>query len=114
MPGPDVVIDEGPKLPPLPAAVEVAAYRIATEAITNAIRHAGARHCRVRIVANTALEVEVTDDGHGWDGRLIPGVGIQSMRERAADLGGTLTIERVPGGGTSVLARLPLTTGSAS
>ena len=110
MAGPDVVIDEGPKLPPLPAAVEVAAYRIATEAITNAIRHAGARHCRVRIVANTALEVEVTDDGHGWDGRLIPGVGIQSMRERAADLGGTLTIERVPGGGTSVLARLPLMT----
>ena len=114
MAGPDVVIDEGPGLPPLPAAVEVAAYRIATEAITNAIRHAGARHCRVQIVANTALEVEVTDDGHGWDGRLIPGVGIQSMRERAADLGGTLTIERVPGGGTSVLARLPLLTAGAS
>ena len=56
----------------------------------------------------------MTDDGHGWDGRLIPGVGIQSMRERAADLGGTLTIERMPGGGTSVLARLPLTSGSAS
>jgi len=114
MPGPEVVIDDGLELPPLPAAVEVAAYRIATEATTNAIRHAGARHCRVRIIANAALEVEVTDDGHGWDGRLIPGVGIQSMRERAADLGGTLTIERMPGGGTSVLARLPLTSGSAS
>jgi two-component system, NarL family, sensor kinase len=114
MPGPEVEIDDGIELPPLPAAVEVAAYRIATEAITNAIRHAGARHCRVRIIANTALEVEVTDDGHGWEGRLTPGVGIQSMRERAADLGGTLTIAPVPGGGTSVLARLPLTTGSAS
>jgi signal transduction histidine kinase len=114
MPGPEVQIDDGIELPPLPAAVEVAAYRIATEAITNAIRHAGAKHCRVRIVANTALEVEVTDDGRGWDGRLTPGVGIQSMRERAADLGGTLTIEPVPGGGTSVLARLPLATGSAS
>lgn len=112
--GPEVVIDEGPRLPPLPAAVEVAAFRIATEAITNAIRHAGARQCRVRIIANTALEVEVTDDGHGWEGRLTPGVGIQSMRERAADLGGTLTIEPVPGGGTSVIARLPLTTASAS
>ncbi len=56
----------------------------------------------------------MTDDGHGWEGRLTPGVGIQSMRERAADLGGTLTIEPVPGGGTSVLARLPLTTASAS
>jgi two-component system NarL family sensor kinase len=114
LPGPDVVIVPGAELPPLPAAVEVAAYRIATEAITNAIRHAGARHCRVRITANSALEVEVTDDGHGWAGRLSPGVGIQSMRERAADLGGTLTIEPVPGGGTSVLARLPLTPGSAS
>jgi len=113
-PGPDVVIVPGAELPPLPAAVEVAAYRIATEAITNAIRHAGARQCRVRITANSALEVEVTDDGHGWAGRLSPGVGIQSMRERAADLGGTLTIEPVPGGGTSVLARLPLTSGSAS
>ncbi len=114
MPGPDVVIVAGAELPPLPAAVEVAAYRIATEAITNAIRHAHARQCRVRITANAALEVEVTDDGHGWAGRLTPGVGIQSMRERAADLGGTLTIEPVPGGGTSVLACLPLTTGSAS
>ena len=113
-PGPDVVIVPGPELPPLPAAVEVAAYRIATEAITNAIRHADARQCRVRITANTALEVEVTDDGHGWAGRLSPGVGIQSMRERAADLGGTLTIEPAPGGGTSVRARLPLTSGSAS
>ena len=113
MPGTEVVIDAGLELPPLPAAVEVAAYRIATEAITNAIRHAGARTCRVRVIANEALEVEVTDDGHGWEGQLIPGVGIQSMRERAADLGGTLTIERVPGGGTSVLARLPLTIGSA-
>ena len=67
MPGPDVVIDDGLELLPLPAAVEVAAYRIATGAITNAIRHAGARHCRVRIIAN---------------------IGIPSMRERAADLGG--------------------------
>jgi signal transduction histidine kinase len=105
---PDVVIVVGPPLPPLPAAVEVAAYRIATEAITNAIRHGGARQCRVRIIANASLVVEVTDDGHGWEGPLIPGVGIQSMRERAADLGGTLRIERAPGGGTSVLARLPL------
>jgi len=114
MPGPEVVLDNVLELPPLPAAVEVAAYRIATEAITNAIRHSGATRCRVRITADTALEVEVTDDGHGWTSRLTPGVGIQSMRERASDLGGTLTIEPVPGGGTSVVARLPLTMGSAS
>jgi signal transduction histidine kinase len=113
-PGPDIAVEAVLELPRLPAAVEVAAYRIATEAITNAVRHAGARHCRVRIIADATLEVEVTDDGHGWAGQLVPGVGIQSMRERAADLGGTLTIERTPRGGTSVLARLPLTTGNAS
>jgi signal transduction histidine kinase len=92
----------------------VAAYRIATEAITNAIRHAKAQHCRVRIVADKDLEVEVTDDGRGWEGRLIPGVGIQSMRDRAADLGGTLTIEPVGGGGTTVRARLPLVAGGVA
>lgn len=113
LPGPDVTIVDGPPLPALPAAVEVAAYRITTEAITNAIRHGAAQHCRVRIIADVCLEVEVTDDGHGWEGPLIPGVGIQSMRERAADLGGTLTIEPVPGGGTRVLARLPVITGTA-
>lgn len=112
--GPDVVFVDGPELPPLPAAVEVAAYRIATEAITNAIRHAEAQHCRVRIVADTDLEVEVTDDGRGWEGQLTPGVGIQSMRDRAADLGGTLTIEPVRGGGTTVRARLPLIAGSVA
>ena len=114
MPGPEVVVDAALELPRLPAAVEVAAYRIASEAITNAVRHAGARHCHVRIVADASLELEVTDDGHGWLGQLKPGVGILSMRERAADLGGTLTIEPMVGGGTSVVARLPLTTGAAS
>jgi signal transduction histidine kinase len=114
MEGPEIVLDDVPELPPLPAAVEVAAYRIATEAITNAIRHSDATRCRVRITADRALEVEVTDNGHGWSGRLTPGVGIQSMRERAADLGGTLTIEAAPGGGTSVRARLPLTMDSAA
>ncbi len=114
MRGPEIVLDDMPYLPALPAAVEVAAYRIATEAITNAIRHSNATRCRVRITADTALVVEVTDDGHGWTGRLTPGVGIQSMRERAADLGGTLTIEPVPGGGTRVRARLPLTIDSAA
>ena len=113
--GPEVVVEAGAALPPLPAAVEVAAYRIAVEAITNAVRHAGARRCRVLIRASDALEVEVTDDGGGWSEPLRPGVGIRSMRERAADVGGTLRIERAPGGGTSVLASLPLSfAGSAA
>lgn len=103
----DVVVD-GDRLPPLPAAVEVAAYRIATEAITNSARHSGAQSCRVSIVAGMDLELEVTDDGSSWVGRLMPGVGIQSMRERAAELGGRVTFERTPTGGTTVRARLPL------
>lgn len=107
-PGLEMVVDGGVELPPLPAAVEVAAYRIVTEAITNAARHSGAQSCRVRIVAGVDLELEVTDDGHGWEGHLTPGVGIQSMRERAAELGGVVTVARNPGGGTSVRARLPL------
>lgn len=95
-------------LPVLPAAVETAAYRIALEAITNVARHAGARHCQVRVTCNETLDVEVTDDGHGIPARP-PGVGMASMRERAAELGGSCTVASRPGGGTDVLARLPVT-----
>jgi signal transduction histidine kinase len=97
-------------LAPLPAAVEVAAYRIATEALTNVVRHAGARHCAVRlsVAGGHTLVVEVTDDGLGIPSHHRPGVGLASMRERAAELLGTCTVERGPRGGTRVEARLPL------
>lgn len=95
-------------LPSLPAAVEVAAYRIAVEAMTNAVRHAGARLCRVRLEAAAQLTIEVTDDGGGLPAPERPGTGLESMRERAAELGGEVTIERRPEGGTRVIARLPL------
>ena len=94
-------------LPPLPAAVEVAAYRIATEALTNVVRHANARHCTVRIAVNEHLEIEVTDDGRGI-GKPTPGVGLSSMRERADELGGTCSVVLAEGGGTMVRAELPL------
>lgn len=93
-------------LGPLPAAVEVAAYRIATEALTNVVRHANAERCTVRLAHNGALEVEITDDGHGLDPLRGVGVGLTAMRERAAELGGTVTIESSETG-TRVLARLP-------
>jgi signal transduction histidine kinase len=96
------------QLPDLPAAVEVAAYRITVEAMTNAVRHAGARLCRVRVEAGSQLTIEVTDDGRGLPSPLRPGTGIESMRERAEELGGAIAIEPRPGGGTRVLARLPL------
>jgi len=55
-----------------------------------------------------ALEVEIIDDGQGLPARLRPGIGLTSMRERAAEVGGTCMIESMPGGGTRVFARLPL------
>ena len=99
------------KLPPLPAAVEVACYRIVQEALTNVARHAHARTCLLRLSVDResgVLEVEITDDGVGISGGRVAGVGLSSMRERAEELGGTLTVERGSEGGTLVLARLPL------
>ncbi len=95
----------------LPAAVEVAAYRIVLEALTNVALHAPGASASVRIaLADTAgLEIEVSDDavpGAAW----TPGVGIASMRERAAEVGGTLTSGPTPTGGI-VRARLPLAGG---
>jgi two-component system, NarL family, sensor kinase len=106
--GIDVVIDSPPEgLGRLPAAVEVAAYRIVTEAITNVTRHAQASTCTVRISLNGALELDVTDDGSGLDPTRPAGVGVTAMRERAAELGGVLTIEPLRPG-TRVRARLPV------
>ena len=95
-------------LPPLSAAVDVAAYRIALEAVTNVVRHARADSCLVRFSVDDALHVEIVDNGIGIQPNTPAGVGLTSMRERAAELGGTCLIERVPNGGTRVLARLPL------
>ena len=78
---------------PLPAAVEVAAYRIALEAMTNAARHAGATSCVVCVAANDGLDVDVRDDGSGVPPDFRLGVGVSSMRERVSELGGTFTIE---------------------
>jgi two-component system NarL family sensor kinase len=98
---------DGP-LPELPAAVEVAAYRIASEAMTNAARHADATRVVVRLGASEALTVEVEDDGRGMPGAVGGGVGVASMRERAEELGGAVSIEAGASGGTVVTASLPL------
>lgn len=96
-------------LPPLAAAVEVAAYRIGLEALTNVARHSGARHSTLRLtIADGALELEITDDGCGIDANGHAGVGHRSMRERAEELGGGLEIGRSNPAGTRVHARLPL------
>jgi signal transduction histidine kinase len=101
-------------LPELPAAVEVAAYRIAVEAMTNAVRHAGAQTCRVQLEAADQLTIEVVDDGRGLTETARVGTGLESMRERAAEVGGELSVERRAEGGTRVVARLPLGTAAAT
>lgn len=95
----------------LPAAVEVAAYRIVLEAVTNATRHAHAKHCRVRLRHNATLQIKVSDDGVGLRPGWHAGVGLTSMRERAVELGGTLRVEPAEGGGTVVTASLPVREG---
>ncbi len=98
-------------LPPLSAAVEVAAYRIAQEALNNVNHHAHARNCSVRLSVQDELRLEISDDGVGLAAEARAGVGLISMRERAAELGGHCVIEARPEGGTRVLAHLPLATG---
>jgi len=92
----------------LPAAVEVAAYRITMEALANVVRHSQGRNCCLSVsIIDKDLQVEVCDDGLGLPGDVRPGVGLNSMHERAAELGGSCIIEALPQGGTRVLARLP-------
>ena len=104
---PLITVEAPAQLPTLPAAVEVAAYRIATEAITNVVRHAGARHATVTVRAGDSLDVEVTDDGRSDGATWGRGVGLSSMRERADELGGTLRYGPTPSGGR-VTATFPL------
>jgi two-component system, NarL family, sensor kinase len=91
----------------LPAATEVACYRIVTEALTNVTKHAQATRCSVRIKLDRDLDVEVRDDGVGLPQGWRAGVGIASMRERVSELGGELMIEPSLPHGTKINARLP-------
>ncbi|MFC4040259.1 sensor histidine kinase [Dactylosporangium siamense] len=101
-----VTVDAPDTLPALPAAVEVAVYRIGTEALTNVARHANAGAARVELAVDSAVRLSVVDDGSP-DGPWIPGVGLTSIRERATELGGTCVAGPTPTGGR-VVAVLPL------
>ena len=103
-----VVVEAPEDLPDLPAAVEVAVYRITQEALTNVARHARATTCVVRLAVNDDVTLEIVDDGVGIPAGRSAGVGLSSMHERAAELGGSCAVEISPEGGTRVLARLPL------
>jgi two-component system, NarL family, sensor kinase len=114
---PEFAVSAEDSLPELPAAVEVAAYRIAVEAMTNVARHAAARRCRVVLGVEPGrpqmLRLEISDDGRGLPEAARQGMGLASMSERASEVGGSVSV-RAGGGadgaerGTLVLARLPL------
>ncbi|MGX1883316.1 sensor histidine kinase [Streptomyces sp. NPDC055287] len=98
----------GPGCGELPAAVEVAAYAIAAEAVGNALRHSAAgRLALTARVEDGALLLAVRDNGCGIPPRYRAGVGLRSMSERAAEVGGRLTLSAAPGGGTIVSVRMP-------
>ncbi len=111
--GTRVTVEAPGALPPLPAAIEVAAYRIAQEAVANCLRHAHATECLINLNVREELSLEIRDNGRGLPSAVggresASGVGLVSMRERAAELGGVCRIESAPGGGTRVMAIFPL------
>jgi signal transduction histidine kinase len=96
-------------LPPLSSEVEESAFRIVAEAMTNVARHSGASHCCVQInQVNGDLTIGVTDDGHGFARLRSTGHGLDSMRRRASDLDGRLSVAPIEPHGTAVTASLPL------
>ncbi len=116
--GPRLTLEGPETLPPLPAAVEVAAYRIVQEAVANVFRHARATYCRVQLEYQdehepAELRLAVEDDGSGLAVDRPAGVGLRSMHERAAELGGSLVVQPRLGGGTQLRARLPIVEAAA-
>jgi two-component system NarL family sensor kinase len=102
-----VSVDAPAQMPELPAAVEVAAYRISAEALNNAAKHSRAENVRVRITVGDELHILVQDDGQQGPDGWQPGVGMASMSERAAEVGGRCEARPGPDGGT-VEAVLPV------
>lgn len=114
------VVLETDDLPKLPTAVEVAAYYIVQEALSNVLRHAKATSCHIHLkmlndvtlptltaLATPVLELEITDNGCGLSSAKRNGLGLSSMCERATEVGGTCQIENLPKGGVKVLVHLP-------
>ncbi len=96
----------------LPPTVETAAYRIAQEALTNVARHAAVNHAALSLtVDGEELRIRIADQGKGFDVKTVvaagTSTGLSGMRERASALGGRLTVEGEPGGGTRITAVLP-------
>ena len=98
-------------LPVLPAAVEVAVYRITMEAVTNVVKHAEAYHCTIRIQIHSEpvrLTLVIEDDGKGLPTPITSGIGLHSMRERAEELGGEFEVVNREQGGTRLTVTVPI------
>jgi signal transduction histidine kinase len=106
--GVSVTIQAKSSLPELPAAFEVAIYRIVQEALTNVVKHAQARSCTVRLMFDKTICLEIQDDGIGIPKNRISGVGLHSMRERAEELGGTCLVTAKSEHGTLIQVSLPV------
>jgi len=105
--GLDVALEVEGAARPLPAAVDLSAYRIVQEALTNTLKHAGAAHATVRVRYGDELGLEIRDDGRG-DAETNGGSGLTGMRERVAMLGGSVASGSRPGGGYVVSAQIPI------
>ena len=101
-------MDAPDALPTLPAAVEVAAYRIVQEGLLNVVKHAQAHTCYLGIKMGDALVIEIADDGIGLPVAPNLGVGLHSIRERAEELGGTCQMTDNAGTGTRIVVGLPV------
>ncbi len=96
------------KMGTLPAAVETACYFICQEGLNNILRHARASQCRLTLIQNAHLHLEIRDDGVGLPTEHRPGIGLRSMHRRAEEIGGSFHIAPHPEGGTLLRVRLPL------
>jgi signal transduction histidine kinase len=106
--GLQVEVDAPDTLPHLPAAVEVAAYRIVQEGLLNVVKHAQAHTCHIAIMLGDGLTIEIMDDGIGLPASRTSGVGLRSIRERAEELRGTCEITQSSGTGTRLAVSLPV------
>lgn len=109
-----IEVDAPDILPPLPAAIEVAAYRIVQEGLLNVVKHAQAQNCSLHIDLGKALHIRITDDGIGLPERQTMGVGLHSIQERVAELGGTCEFMAGVEKGTRIVVCLPIPAGGGS